>query len=236
MSAAKRARANSSGDAHVPGLQGLKAKEDEIRKSISHLDASVISEIVIQAAIAHEDVANKIRSAVDKMRKQQQSRVVDFDWHSKSVWKLLNVTYKSLSGSRQFDKAGDVSDEISESIDSIADKCGPFANPRTRLNGLSTLRKIGKSIILSSNTLAHEVQKIYQYDTRLEDAMQRILRAMTPEERRWIRSDVESPDGLWSKLLELGDLVEEYCVFEQFPSVMDVLQEDEKEQAEDSDQ
>ncbi|KAJ6079322.1 hypothetical protein N7467_009075 [Penicillium canescens] len=95
-------------------------------------------------------------------RVKERSRAINFD-------ALVNITHRSKSGSRQYDAAFDMVEEVNETIDTIANLCGPFAHPGTCFNGLFVLCNIGKIIALSSkNTVGHEVQKNFQpgYDNR----------------------------------------------------------------------
>lgn len=166
-----------------------------------------------------------IDAEIRKMREREQNRVKDFDYYSKMVWKSINITHRSMNGSAQYDIAFDVTNDIISTVQSIAKQCGPFANTKTRWNGLSVLRKIGKTIALSSNdTLGHEVQKHFQMDSRFVDAMRDIVSAMTPEERLKIKQDESSPETLWPKLLELDELREDHCIFEDFGEVLDLLE------------
>jgi len=65
-----------------------------------------------------------------------------------------------MRGGAQYDKSFEVAMDIVDIIETITKQCGPIASPQTRLNGLSVLRKIGKTIALSSNdVIGHEVQK-----------------------------------------------------------------------------
>lgn len=112
----------------------------------------------------------------------------------------------------------------SDTIKSIAQQCGPLTSLQTRLNGLSALRKIGKTICLSDNdVVGHEVQKQFQCDHCLEEAMIEILSTMSEDERRTIREEESSEEGLWLKLLELDDLAYDLCLFERLNEVLDLI-------------
>lgn len=234
--ASKRARANTAGDTHafpvgdeVPGSAARQIPTEEksrkIRQYVQKLNPQNISDILIRAAETHPDVSAMVSHAVQKLYEKEQSRVIDFDRYSKSVWKSINITYRSMSGSKQYEMAFDVAEEVTSTIRYIAKQSGSFANPKTRFNGLSVLRKIGKTIALSStDTLGHEVQKQFQWDPCLEEGMLKIVSAMKPEERRAIRVDKSGPEALWPKLLELKDLGKGYCLFEKLGEVLDLLE------------
>ncbi|RAK98488.1 uncharacterized protein BO80DRAFT_427317 [Aspergillus ibericus CBS 121593] len=233
----KQARANEAGDAHVrfPGEEETpelkhtvnEEKARRIREQVDNLEIEELANIVIKAAEAHPDVCAMLESTIEAIRRQESSRVINFDWESKSVWKTLNVTYRSLSGSKQCDIAGEVENDIIETIKRIAAQCGPYANSQTRFNGLSVLRKIGKSIALSYDTLAREVRMRFQWDPTMEDSMMKIVSAMEAQERLAIYQDNTSSEALWPKLRELEGLAESHCIFKGISQVLDLLQGDE---------
>ncbi|KAK2758357.1 hypothetical protein FQN54_004206 [Arachnomyces sp. PD_36] len=215
----KRARANTAGDTHAP------LDSEKLRKYVQQLDRDTLTSIVVQAATSYADVNASINDAIRKIREKERNRVIDFDHYSGSVWREINVTYSSMKGSKQYDKSFDVAHDVQDTINRIAKQCGPFANPRTRYNGLSVLRKIGKTIALSStDTLGHEVQKQFSYGSYLEDGMVKIVSAMQPDERRAIRQDLSSSESLWPKLIELEKLGDQYCLYGKLGSVMKLLE------------
>lgn len=228
----KRARTNSTGASHTqnnveesPFTNQETAKPDieEIREKVKLLSQNQLTDIIVQAAQAHADVNGMIESLIQAMHEKEKNRVIDFDHYSKSVWKEINITYRSWSGSKQYDIAYRVLEDVNYDIKDIAKQCSRLANPKTRYNGLSVLRKIGKTIVLSSDTLAHEIRKNCQWDHTLENSMIQIVSAMKPEERKAIRDDQSSPEALWPKLMELKDLASGYCIFEKLGQVMDLL-------------
>ncbi|KAL5355406.1 hypothetical protein BJX96DRAFT_170638 [Aspergillus floccosus] len=158
--------------------------------------------------------------------KKEQSRIISFDHYSSSIWKEINVRYRGLGGSKQCALAQDICHGITADLERIAEQYGPMADPKTRYNGLSVLRKIGERICLSNNdVLAHEVQNWFQWDTRLEDSMLKIVSAMSPKGRSDITGDDSSDQALWPKLVELERLAEDNGVFRNFFKVMELLQE-----------
>ena len=151
----------------------------------------------------------------------EQQKTLDFDYLSKSAWKSINVDYCDMSGSKQYDVSGKAFREVKKCIQTIALQCPPHANFGTKRSALETLRKIGKSICLSGDgdVVGHEVRKNFQYDTHLEDAMYEIVRSMAVSERETImRTEWKS------KLYELEELGQSYCVFENLCKVIDVVE------------
>ncbi|KAJ5610941.1 hypothetical protein N7510_007660 [Penicillium lagena] len=228
--AAKRARANTAGEAYG-SLDGDETSVSQrapavdvfkLRENVEQLDRNILADIVIQASQNHPDVGGMVDAEIRKIREREQSRVKVFDHYSK----MHNMI-----------SAFDVANDIVSTVQSIAKQCGPFASTQTRWNGLSVLRKIGKTIALSSNdTLGHEVQKHFQSDSTFVDGMWDIVSAMTPEERQKIRQDESSPEALWPKLLELDELRENCCIFEDFGGVLDLLEGKEGENGDHGDE
>ncbi|CAP94807.1 hypothetical protein E8E15_004732 [Penicillium rubens] len=215
---AKRARSNTIGDVHI---NETAAPPEEISRRIKHLDPDTVDNILTQAAQIHPDVMSMVDDAIRVIREKEQNRVLSFDHYSSSVWKSINVTYRSMRGGAQYDVSFEVAQEVVGTIKSITEQCGPLTNPRTRFNGLSVLRKIGKTIALSSNdTVGHEVQKRFQWDACLVTGMLEILDSMTADEVRAIREDESRPEALWPKLQELEELSHDYCIH---PGLVDVL-------------
>lgn len=198
---------------------------DEIRQLLPSLGGPAILNLLTQAAETHPDVRANISSAITKKREAEARRVINFDYYSKDIWKEINVNYSSMSGSKQYNKAGDVLGYIRTCVERIVGQCGPFSSPGTRYNGLSVLRKIGKTICLSStDVLGHEVQKDFQWDGCLDEGMKAIVQEMAPGERAAIVEDESHPEALWPKLLELQGFAEEYCILEGLGGVLEMLE------------
>lgn len=104
----------------------------------------------------------------------------------------------------------------------------------TRRIALETLRKIGKSIVLSTgDTLQHEVHQHFQWDTSIEDGMRDIIDGMDEEERaemlRWNDGREEWRD----KLLELRSLEKRQCCFPGLDEVVELLLDGDKSEDDD---
>ncbi|CAG8028003.1 unnamed protein product [Penicillium salamii] len=219
--AAKRLRANTLGDAETtraeaPSTQTAAEKATQL---VDKIDAQEVSKILIQAAQAHPDVMAMLDDSFRAMVERERARVITFDYYSSSIWREINVSYKSMRGSQQYEQAFDVASETSSTIQSIARQCGRNANPQTRYNGLSVLRKIGKTICLSGgNTIAHEVQKHFQSDDALVKGMISIINSMGDDELKSIANQ-EDTEKLYPKLVELDQLSEDRCLFEGIQDV-----------------
>lgn len=211
---AKRPRTNTEGASAAP-----LASSDAVLEA---LPTETLRALLQQAARQHADVAAAVTAAHDKAVAVEQARVVDFDYLSKAAWRALNVTYRRQSQSRQFEAAGAAADEVRRCIDTIATQSRAPASFGTRRSGLETLRKIGKSVVLAGSageTLGREVVKLFQFDACLEDAMHRIARGFSAQERELVMADGE----METKLEELEELGRDEFVFERLPRVRQVL-------------
>lgn len=156
---------------------------------------------------------NMLNDAVIGMRERERSRVISFDHYSRSIWREINVAYKSMRGGAQYDQSFEVASDVANSIDEIANQCGPNVNPQTRLNGLSVLRKIGKTVCLSSgDVIAHEVRKSPDVSSALVEGMCNIIESMDVDEIQSIGDQTDS-EMIYPKLLELQKLADDYCIF-----------------------
>lgn len=165
-----------------------------------------------------------VDNAIRIIREKEQNRIINFDHYSSSVWQSINTEYRSMRDAEQYDVSFEVAQDVVDTIKSITKQCGQFTNPQTRFNGLSVLRKIGKTIALSSNdTLGHEVQRQFQWDASLVEGMLEILDSMTAEEILEIREDEASPESLWPKLQELEELANDYCIHPGLGAVLNRL-------------
>lgn len=216
----KRVRTSSIGDS-------AKTNDDpahplKLSKLIGTLDEKTVRNILLVAAQESPRVSILIESESFKLITIESAKTIDFGQHSKAVWRVLNVDYtKGIKDSRQFEMSGDAYQEVVTKIEDIKDRCPVHASYITKYSALETLRKIGKIIVMSSDsTLGSEVRKSFSYDSIVEKTMQGIIKGMTTEERQDM---VREPQGemVWiDKLKELEDLAAEYCVFEGLADVI----------------
>jgi hypothetical protein len=121
--------------------------------------------------------------------------------------------------------SGDAYQEVVSKIEVIRDRCPVHASYVTKHSALETLRKIGKIIIMSSDsTLGSEVRKSFSYDSILEKTMQGVLKGMTTEERQDMAREPQE-EMIWiDKLKELEELAAGYCMFEGLAGVRLLLE------------
>ncbi|KAF2105905.1 hypothetical protein BDV96DRAFT_655180 [Lophiotrema nucula] len=204
MADQKRKRADTHGTAvptqpprpAVPSLAPT-APQHDLGECIEALDIATVKQLLLQAAYAQPAVAASLRSGYDAIIQRERSRVVSFDHYSKSVWYSLNKKYSRLGGSKQIG---------------------------TKQSGLETLRKIGKTICMSSNdVVGHEMKNSMGQNTCLEDAMLAILSVMTEVEKQ-IMCDIDDGRSTFlAKMEELDSLAKSYCVLKKLEEVVQEL-------------
>lgn len=174
----------------------------------------------MKAAKENESVAKGVRETYHEAVLLQASRPIDFDHYSKSVWKEINTKYRSMSGSRQYDASFDAYAVASKTIKDIAKQVVKHSNFATKQSALATLRKIGKTICLSEDTIGHEVRKQFQND-QLPRAMLLVVGTMTKNEVG--RMCTHEFEGQMEELIELS---ESYCVHDGLQQVLNALHAD----------
>ena len=193
---------------------------------IHSLSEKKIREFLLIAAKEYPRIATMLESEIERLKKIESSKTIDFGYHSKSVWRTLNVDYvKGIKSSRQFELSGEAFDSVSSSIEDIRNRCPVHASYVTKYSALETLRKIRKIIILSSDdTLGNEVQNRFCSDTVLEDTMWGIVTGMTEEEREDMMQEPQE-EMIWiDKLKELHEMGVEYCMFDGLAMVISLLE------------
>ena len=210
----KRQRTNTIG-ASVLGHDGTDTNFIPI---IGALPVETIRSFLAAAAYRYPPIASLILDEHRKIAAAQQARVIDFDHYSKSAWKVINVTYSKLSGSRQYEASFQAAASVEGYIKAIGKDTPAHASFDTKKSALQTLRKIGKTIALSTDVVGHEVRIQFQSESCLEMTMLRIVKSMTQRERAMVLTD-----ELEEKLEELEGLAEDHCIFERLKDVRRVL-------------
>ncbi len=204
---AKRARPNTTSDEVDPS---------RIPELVGSIDPKTIANLLITAAKAYPDIATLVQGEADRIAAAERTKVLDFDYLSKSVWKTLNVTYERLKDSHAFEMAGDAAASIEGCILTMQTSCPKTASFKTKESALETLRKIGKSICLSNGIIGREIRKYYQWGGRLVPTMSTIVKSLTNEEMEKLRPWCDE------KLVELQRLSAGYCIFEDLIEVVDL--------------
>lgn len=176
----------------------------------------------------HNDIETWVQSCYHKIVVAEQNRIINFDQYSKRVWHELNIAHKRERGSQQYESAFDAHTYTAGVIASITAQIKTHSPSKNMRSALETLRKIGKTICLSADTLGHEFQKHFQHGDDLECAKQSIVDYMSQEQRNAVL-DADDDDGKGNfeeKMIELIDLCDGRCIFEGLQEVLDDLNGD----------
>jgi hypothetical protein len=203
---AKRQRANTAGD--TLAAPATTAQNHDLETTIDALDVEIVRSLLLGAAQANESLASLIRELHDARLQKESARAINFDWLSKESWKELNVRYDHLRDSKQYDRAGDVSEAIRENIEHIQHNVMAASSWGTKKSALGTLRKIGKSICLSSGVIPKEVRKDLKCDDTLVNAMMHVTQCMKPSERGMMLEVDCDGTSFENKLIELEALAD----------------------------
>ncbi|KPI36984.1 uncharacterized protein AB675_6024 [Cyphellophora attinorum] len=218
----KRARAPTVSDTQPSKRQAAAASKPAVDLNVALATLSDTSlRQLVSAQINLEptsDLAEAIRNEYTRIIAQRSATVVDFDHHSKSVWRELNLSHSKKSSRWQFEAAGDAEGVVSDAIRSISQTATESgANKGTRENALTTLRKIGKTICLAGDQLGSEVRDGYCC-TELVGAMKAVMEGMSMAERE---AFFEAGDFV-EKLEELEQLSEGYGIMTGLSELFDL--------------
>ncbi len=161
----------------------------------------------------------------------------DFDYLSKRAWHALNSDYIcGLSSSEQFEAADDVWSSIETCVATIQRKCRKSVTLRTRQSAIETLRKISKTVLLSEDTVGHEVRKIMQFKTCIADVRIEVLEEMEPEDMIATGKRTDGKGSLISKMKWVREEARGYCLdgFNGLDDVLEMLEKGEVEEEDDS--
>ena len=210
---AKRARSSTTNVETQPAA----VDSSKIPDLVSSLSPSIVANLLKVAAETHPDVATTLKSEADRVARANKAKIVNFDHLSKSAWKTLNVTYERMSGSHAYELSGEASSSIEKCFKTIQKQCPATASFRTKENALETLRKIGKSICLSTGVIPREIRKDYGCVGSLTATMVMIARSLEDGEKDKLQPWCDD------KLVELQDIAEGYGIFEDLGEVIDIF-------------
>jgi signal recognition particle subunit SEC65 len=219
---AQDARVNPVGsEASVP-----QPSAEGIAQCVKQLKKPAAIEVLTQAAQMHPDVWDLVKEAFRaELLGPKPKRAVDLNTAADKVWTKINVTHDKKSDGRQYSLAYSVHEFIVETIESIAEQCGPAASPDTRFHGLLVLYQIGIAIALSTDSvMAKQVRLSFQYNKSFEDGMCKIIQSMGEDEIRSIKTQLD-PDKIYPKLQELQDEATGYCIFNDLKDVMRLFED-----------
>lgn len=179
---AKRKRADTTGTVLPPTNDGLVLL-------VGGYSPIIAATLLLAAVLTHPDVAKTIWGEKERMDAAERATVIDLDHRLQTAWKTLNLDYKHLKSSRQYDVSGDAEYTVRSCIRTIREYFSVSASSGTRKNALEALRKIGKSICLSCHdVVGHEVLRGFQSPSELEETMLGIVCGLTHAERNRVLS------------------------------------------------
>ncbi|KAF6235425.1 hypothetical protein HO173_006621 [Letharia columbiana] len=212
---AKRARSDTDTNAVDPS---------KLPELVDSIDPKTIASLLITAAKIYPEIASIVQREVDRIAATERTKVLDFDYLSKSAWKTLNVTYDRMKGSHAYEMAGEAAESIEACFETIRTRCPKTASFKTKESALETLRKIAKSICLSDGVVGHEIRQDYDSGGELVPVMLEIAESLTSEELERLRPWCDD------KLIELQGIADSYCIFEDLGQVIDLWGGDEEDE------
>ena len=194
---------------------------------IATFDTATLRRLLLGAARLSPTVANLVIATRDGTVAAENTWVIDFDQHSKFVWRTL-ADGDSMSSREAFDASADAVSSIEDSISTIAESSPAHASFGTKKSALVTLRKIGKSVAIAGpSEMAKQVRQDMGVSQTLEDAMLEIVGGMKDHEKQQMREDTE-----WiEKMEELIELAKGRYFFESLGEVLHEIRSDEVEGA-----
>jgi hypothetical protein len=201
------------------------ATKIEIWEALTKLDASFTQQLLFRLAMSQPRVASEIWESYQSELQKERTLVLDFGIHAEEVETALNEKYGNLGGSKQFELADDVIDQILRSINAIQEEATKAnASFGTRKSGLETLRNIGEAICTSNGVIPQEVIKSFQHDPALEDAMLAIVGCMTIEQRSAMAKARDGSSEFREKMRDLVADGDGLCIFGRVGDVLSVLE------------
>ncbi|KAK8209265.1 hypothetical protein IWZ01DRAFT_483196 [Phyllosticta capitalensis] len=197
----KRTRVDIPAEAgmiHSRNDQSSATTDVSLDDAVNALQPDTRRDILVHFAEQSPSLRNFIYEEYNEEMSRKRTAVKDFDWQSKAVWRELYVNHKGLSGSREYDAAGDVAIYIQDTVRNIAKEARQPSSFETRANAISTLRKIGKSVALSGgDQIGHEVKQSL-VPVSFDDAFLELVNSFGTEEKRRV---------LWRLEKELEELI-----------------------------
>lgn len=228
----------------TPAKRACLQPDPALWNMITTLSAAKLQSTVYQACQQSPGLVSLIRNAhAEQVAEQAAAEAakppINFDYYSKSCWHALNSKYRSMGGSRQYDGAYEVSDQLDSVRRSIMKQARNGTRWETRRNALEVLRKISKSVMLCEvQIVRHELMKDGMLLGGFAKSMVKLAKNMSQVERQRYRDE-----GLYEKLVDLQNEDEDidinmeglrkvYAVFDGY-EVSDDGQEDEFSSEED---
>lgn len=184
----------------------------DVRTAFEALPQSDLVDCLVKLAANNPAMARWARNRYHSILEKERAKVINFDCHAQTVWYILNEKYSSMSGSKQYDMAGDAESEIDTLIDGISSQVKGSSSWGTKVSAIETLRKIIQFVCLSYDTLGHEVRKDYSGPNAATGAMIQVLGCLTEVEREGMCAVDDGTGDLLSRMESLAGLCREHCI------------------------
>ncbi|TIA62540.1 hypothetical protein D6C77_02696 [Aureobasidium pullulans] len=201
--------------------------------SVHKLDETTLRKLAILSALSHQDMyialgnelqqieyARTMRQQEELQAQQEQlakenAQIIDFRSNVNQVDYVINEKWSRLSGSKQYDKAGDAAELVNDEITEIVGSVAPHSNSTTKINAVLALCDIGSIVAAGGDCIGAEVRKQVGYDEELVNALWTIVETMSAADKMVMTAeDIQ--------LLEAFDKERKgYCVFDGFDEVLE---------------
>lgn len=222
---AKRQRVDygSGVAAHVAPAIDLERIE-QLRTKILALSTTTIQAMAM--AVVMREPSGFLAALVEmehaQVQEQERARAaqpVNFSKYVDQADYVLNEQYEHLSGSKQYDAAGDAESEVGEMLDAIVKGTRDFSVYATKKSAVETMRSIFEIMLEAGGVIGKEVRKdCYDWDSRFLQVMGRF----TEEELKRLATE---DGGAWvEQLRALVGNANGYCILEKLQESLDDLQ------------
>lgn len=218
---AKRQRINAQGLSANPRPAAGQQRLEELNARLESLPH--VSLLALAKEVCLNQPFGPLALAIDgehaRITHRERTRAVNFDHYSKSAWYEMNQKYAKLSGSRQYDAAGDAQSAVADMLNTILEKTKEHSSYPTKKSAVETMRKIFKSLLLANDVVGHEIRKdCWDWDNKFL----RVLGKFTEEDLQRLATE---DDGAWvEKLREVVGLANGYCILEKLQESLDDLE------------
>ncbi|QRD93081.1 hypothetical protein F9C07_1955235 [Aspergillus flavus] len=208
---------------HQHALEAYKLRD--LTSCLERLTRAQLIEVLQAAGNDYVEVRKLVQSKVseqmdDKTRiyRCEMSDVMSFRGCREAARKAMEEAESRVRFLRLWNSFPDSgNDDFTNMVQLIADHCGAFAHPQTRLNGLTVLCEMCYIFMdVASDDFWEQDRSKYDWDVSIENAMLEIATAMTPAERQAVVDD----DDLWSALVYVYQESDEK-IFRAFKDVLD---------------
>ncbi|KAK5738049.1 hypothetical protein LTR17_006292 [Elasticomyces elasticus] len=186
------------------------------------LDVDVVKYLLALAASESVDIALRTRQAYDdfcgaqaEAIEEEMRTILDLSHYSRKAWHILHKKYVSDKGSVEYNNAGPAFNEVDAIVEEIHEQAHESSSYGTRKSAMETLRKIGKSIVLTPSTLGSEVRQNMNWNFTLPDTMQAILESMSVKQRLRLADSADEKGMFFDKMEELMKMAEDHCMWEE---------------------